>query len=71
MKKKEHLSMGWLSILLGAMLFIWACSQTIEPDISQESKPRESSMEIDIETSLPPIDTAAPSIFETASFGLG
>jgi hypothetical protein len=71
MKKRDRLSMGWFSILLGSMFFLWACSQTLEPAISQESKKRESSMNIDTETSVPPIDTAVPSIFETASFGLG
>ena len=71
MKKRDHISNGWLYILLGSMLFLWACSQTIEPAIGQESKTREPSMRNGIKKGMPPIDTVAPSIFETASFGLG
>ena len=71
MKKRDRTSFGWLYILLGAMFFVWACSQTIEPAIGQESETRETSMSNGIERGKPPIDTAAPSIFETASFGLG
>jgi len=69
MKKKDRKRIGWLNIFLGSMVFIWACSQNVEPAISQESKTRESSMTI--EKSIPLIDTTTSSIFETASFGLG
>jgi hypothetical protein len=69
MKKRDHINIGWFYIVLGSMLFLWTCSQTIEPAISHESTRRESSMSI--EKSMPPVDMAAPSIFETASFGLG
>jgi hypothetical protein len=69
MKKRDRLSIGWLNIFLGSMVFLWACSQNIEPAISQESTTRESSMSI--EKSMPLIDTTASSVFETASFGLG
>ncbi|MFC1876965.1 hypothetical protein ACFL2E_06820 [Thermodesulfobacteriota bacterium] len=69
MKKKDRLYNGWFYILLASMLFLWAYSQTIEPASSHESKTRESSMSI--EKGLPPMDTAAPSNYETASFGLG
>jgi len=69
MKKRERERIGWLNIFLGSMVFLWACSQNIEPAISQESKTRESSM--NIEKSIPLIDTTASSVFETASFGLG
>ena len=69
MKKKDRLGNGWFCILLGSMFFLWTCSQAIEPASSHESKTRESSMSI--EKGLPPMDTAVPSKFETASFGLG
>jgi PBP1b-binding outer membrane lipoprotein LpoB len=71
MKKRDHKQHIWLYILLGSIFFLWACSQTTAPAISQESITKESSMSTDIEKNMPPIDTAAPSIFETASFGLG
>ena len=70
MKKRDRKRHVWLYILLGFIFFLWACSQTIEPAISQESKTKESSMSTDIEKT-PPIDMAAPTLFETASFGLG
>lgn len=69
MKKKDRRYNGWFCILLASMSFLWACSQTIEPASSHESKIRESSMRI--EKGLPPMDTAVPSNYETASFGLG
>ncbi len=69
MKKNDRIDKGWYCILLGSMLFLWTCSQAIEPASSHESKTRESSMSI--EKSLPSMDTAAPSNYETASFGLG
>jgi hypothetical protein len=69
MKKRDRISNGWLYILLGSMLFLWACSQNREHANSQESKARESSMSI--EKGMPIIDTAGPSMFETASFGMG
>jgi len=68
-KKKDRVGRGWYCILLGSMFFLWACSQTMEPAISQESKTRESSM--NIEKGVPPLDMASPPNFETASFGLG
>jgi len=71
MKKIDRKSIGWLYTLLGSMFFLWACSQTIELANGQESKTRETSMINGIEKGKPPIDTAAPEIFETASFGLG
>jgi len=71
MKKKDRKRHVWLTILLGFIFFLWACSQTIEPAISQESKIKESSMSTDLEKNTPSIDTAVPFIFETASFGLG
>jgi hypothetical protein len=69
MKKRDRMSIGWINTFLGSMVFLWACSQNIEPAISQESTTRESSMSI--EKSMPHIDTTAASVFETASFGLG
>ncbi len=71
MKNRDRKHIVWIYIFLGSIFFLWACSQTIEPAISQESKTGESSMNTDIEKKTPSIDMAAPSIFETASFGLG
>ena len=69
MKKKDPIGNGWFCILLGSIFFLWACSQTMEPAISQESKIKESSMSI--EKGVPSMDTAAPPNVETASFGMG
>ena len=69
MKKKDPIGNVWFCILLGSIFFLWACSQTMEPAISQESKIKESSMSI--EKGVPSMDTAAPPNFETASFGMG
>ena len=69
MKKKDPIGNGWFCLLLYSVFFLWTCSQTMEPAISQESKIKESSMSI--EKGVPPMDTAVPPNFETASFGMG
>ena len=69
MKKIGCIGNGWLCILLVSMLFLWTCSQTMEPPIGQESKTRE--LPMSIEKGVPLMDKAASSNFETASFGLG
>jgi hypothetical protein len=61
---------------LGMMSFLWACSPTMDSQANHESKTTETAMNLahKIETespAIPPIDAAAPAIFETASFGLG
>ncbi|MDX2446321.1 MAG: hypothetical protein QNK29_03885 [Desulfobacterales bacterium] len=71
MRNREGIRIGWLNLILGSMVFLWACSQTIEPANSQGSTTKETSMSNVHEKGRPPIDTAVPEIFETASFGLG
>ncbi len=69
MKKKDRLGNGWFCILLGSIFFLWTCSQPMEPAISQETKIKESSM--NVKKGVPPMDKAVPPNFETASFGMG
>ena len=63
-------------LLFGVMSFLTDCSPTIAIQANHASKKKESAMSLAYQTvtespAIPPIDVAAPSIFETASFGLG
>jgi len=63
-------------LLFGVMSFLTDCSPTIAIQANHASKKKESAMSLAYQTvtespAIPPIDAAAPSIFETASFGLG
>jgi hypothetical protein len=74
-KRSRGIIIGCLS-LLGMMSFLLNGSLTRETQANRTQKTKEGSMSLayKIETELskiPPIDAAAPSIFETASFGLG
>jgi len=76
MKKRKCTDATWCLCLLGMLLFLWACSPTMDSQASHESKKTETDMNLayKIETgppAIPVIDAAAPSILETASFGLG
>lgn len=76
MKKKccaTHLS---CLFFLGMLSFLWACSPTMDSQAGHESKTTEAAMTLAHKNetpspSIPPIDTSAPAVFETASFGLG
>ena len=69
MIKSNDIHIKWFLILLGFMLFLGVSSQAMESEIQNKSNTIEPSM--NIEKKIPPMDTAAPSKFETASFGLG
>lgn len=63
-------------LVLSVMLLTGACSQSKEAPVNHETDPKELSMNVEHKTDLssqqmPPIDAAAPVVFETASFGLG
>ena len=60
--------------LWGMMLFLMGCSQTTATQGNDVSEKKKGSMHLTYNTeypAIPPIDAAAPSHFETASFGLG
>lgn len=71
--------MNWsrICLLLGVALWLWGCSQNKAPINPQEVNNTEATMnssELAIASStltIPPIDAAAPDVFETATFGLG
>jgi hypothetical protein len=64
------------TFILGLMLFLFGCSPSMSSEEKLAATPEEESMSLaqKIETVtpiIPTIDAAAPSHFETASFGLG
>ena len=61
-------------LLMGVVLFFLYCALTMTAQANHASKAKEGSMSLAYKTespAIPPIDAAAPSIYETASFGLG
>ncbi len=61
-------------ILLTMLALLPACSQNREPAGQTEAKGGRMNAGVQIDraaVSVPPIDTAAPDEFETATFGLG
>lgn len=76
MKKSSCANIIRRLFLLGVMSFLLGCSPTMAMQANHDSKTKERSMGLAHKTDtespvIPPIDMAAPSIFETASFGLG
>ncbi|MFZ7126722.1 MAG: hypothetical protein ACOWWM_11275 [Desulfobacterales bacterium] len=60
----------------GLVLYLFGCSPPMAADQSTASNPKEQFVKLANEPEIqnpeiPPIDAAAPSRFETASFGLG
>ncbi len=76
MKKKYCPTGIGCLFFLGMLSLLWACSPTINSQVSHESKTTEDSMKRAYQTesdapAIPPMDVSAPAVFETASFGLG
>ena len=76
MKKRSCANIIQCLVLLGVMWFLLSGSLTTETQANPTQKTKEGSMslayKIETESSkIPLIDAAVPSIFETASFGLG
>jgi hypothetical protein len=76
MKKRCCTTGKWCLFLLGILSFLGACSPTMDSQANHEAKTTEAAMSLAYKTetdapAIPPIDAAAPAVFETASFGLG
>ena len=76
MKKRSRANIIGCLFSFGVISFLLSGSLTTETQANRTQKTKEGSMslayKIETESSkIPPIDAAAPSIFETASFGLG
>jgi hypothetical protein len=76
MIKKSCTTGKWCLLFTGILSLLWACSPAMDSQAGQESKTREAAMNLALKTetdslAIPPIDAAAPAVFETASFGLG
>lgn len=77
MSLKRCLNLTRIGLLLGIAFWLGGCSQNTAPVSPQEVNTTEATMnssEIAIATptlTIPPIDAAAPEVFETATFGLG
>jgi len=76
MKKRCCTGATWCLCLLSMLLVLWACSPTMDSRAGHESKKTEKDMNLAYKIApespaIPAIDAAAPSVFETASFGLG
>ena len=66
----------WCLFFTGILSLLWAGSPMMDSQAGQESKTTEAAMNLALKTEtdslvIPPIDAAAPTVFETASFGLG
>ncbi len=76
MNKRSRTDIIRCLLLLGVMSFLLGGSPTMGKQANRASKTKEGSMSVAYKTEtefskIPPIDAAAPSVFETASFGLG
>jgi len=76
MDRRHWMKTAWRLGLLGMMTILWACSPAMDSRTGHDSTAKENDMNLayQIETeppAIPPIDAAAPAVFETASFGLG
>jgi len=76
MKKRNGRYVIGLMFLLGIAAFLTDGFSTLTTKTSHASKKTEDSMNLAYKTEtespqIPPIDAAAPVVFETASFGLG
>lgn len=74
MKSRANLIKNFLFI--GLLLFSMGCNQAPLTQTSKASNQEEGSMSVAYKTdtdnrTIPPMDMAVPSIFETATFGLG
>ncbi|MFH2012855.1 MAG: hypothetical protein ABIJ37_09185 [Pseudomonadota bacterium] len=61
-------------LLFGVILYLTGCSATTPKQANHNSKAKEIPKSLSYKTeapAIPPIDKAAPTNFETASFGLG
>ena len=76
MKNRGGTLVVWSIIVLGALGLGGSCSRSGESRSSHPPLAKESAMKIESQHvaspgTLPPIDTAAPHVFDTATFGLG
>ena len=74
MKSRNCVSILNLSLLVGTMLLITGGAAMLKAQGNNGSKAMEGSLVTAYKTgspAIPPIDAAAPSNFQTASFGLG
>ena len=76
MKKRCCTTGKWCLFFISMLSFLGACSQAMDSQASHEAKSTEAGMNLAYKTetdapAIPPIDAAAPAVFETASFGLG
>lgn len=76
MKKRNSMYVIGFTFLLGITAFLMGGFPTLTAQTSHASKTTEGSMSLAYKTEsvspqIPPIDAAAPAVFETASFGLG
>lgn len=77
-KKRESMMMRRLFwfIAFSLAIFLGACSPNLETSINDEAMTKKDSGNSEngsaaSSLTIPPIDTAAPTIYETATFGLG
>lgn len=72
MKKRPFARIVGCLLLIGALWILMIGAPRLLPTPAHsDSKPREDHMDTADKPETPPIDAAAPSRFETASFGLG
>jgi len=76
MGKKVLNRTSGFAVLLSSILLLWSCTPNMESMGNTDSSPKEDSMSLDKQAvtytpAIPSLDAAAPSVFETASFGLG
>jgi hypothetical protein len=76
MQKKMNAMMAWTVLALSVAILMGSCSRSGESRSSRHPLSEETAMQRESQTisspgTIPPIDAAAPQIFDTATFGLG
>ena len=76
MKKRSFKNIVGCLMLLGIVSILSACNELMTTQADSNSNTREGSMNLAYKPDtgparIPPIDAAAPAVFETAAFGLG
>lgn len=76
MQNRRRTLVVWSIIVLGTLGLGGSCSRSGEsrsshPPLAEESTMKIESQQVASPGTIPPIDTAAPHVFETATFGLG
>ena len=76
MDNNKNLNLMWFVLIFALAQWFWACTQNPADPALENPKTLEAHMDssrsrLSEPAAIPPIDAAAPEIFQTATFGLG